>query len=366
MLRFFSSDQFSRKTSVAITPSPTTLRERGLRLVRSYHVFVRSYHVYMAAILFPLLFCVHSYASASDYPSKPIRLIVGYAPGSGADVLARLVSPALQDRFGVPVVVDNKPGAGGVIAARETTQAAADGYTLLLGALPQMGIAPALTPDLSYDAKKDFAPIALVAGADMALITSPQHTPSDSLPEFIQWAQQQPSLFFGSSGPGTLGHFGSFIFSNAIGAEIQPVHFKSTGDQLTALFRGDVKAAFMPVAATASLVKAGRLRALLIAGPDRSPIFPDVVAATEAGFPDAQFPSWYGIIAPSGTPDEIQKKIFDVVKSAQNDAELKKRIEDAGLRLMESQPGEFVQFMNDEIDKWGELADRTGLSNLRN
>lgn len=299
-------------------------------------------------------------AAEPEYPVRPVRLLVGYSPGSGADVVARLLASKMQETFGASVVVENKAGAGGTIAAEDVARASADGYVLMLGALPQMAIAPATSAQLRYDPVKDFVPIVLVAGTDMVLLTNPKRVPSQSIQEFLKWARQQSSLFFGTAGPGTLAHFGAYIFAEASNIRVEPVHFKSTADQLTALVNGDVQALFMPVAAAAPLVKSGRIQALMIAGPERSGTFPETASAKEAGLPSVEFQSWYGVFAPAKTPAAVVQKVHDTVSAAMRTPDALQKIEDLGLRVMSSGPGGFDRYLSQELDRWSGVAKRTG------
>ncbi|HSV83206.1 MAG TPA: tripartite tricarboxylate transporter substrate binding protein [Ramlibacter sp.] len=308
----------------------------------------------------PLLLTIHVRSAEQDYPVKPIRLLIGYAPGSGADVVARLLAAKLQETLKQGVIVENKAGAGGIVAAQEAARAPADGYTLLLGALPQMGIAPATHPKLPYDPVKDFSPVLQVAATDMVLITNPQRVPSGSLQEFIAWAGKQPYLFFGTAGPGTLSHFGAYLAAEAIKAKIEPVHFKTTGDQLTAMLKGDIHAQFVPVATAAPLVKAGKLRALVTTGPDRSSILSDTPTSKEAGYPAMQFVSWYGVFAPANTPSAILDKINGAVLKAWSSADARGKLEDSGMRGLGASRQAFSRLIKDDIDRWTKVVKATG------
>ena len=293
-------------------------------------------------------------------PAKPIRLIVGYAPGSGADQVARLVANKLQEAFKQGVIVDNKPGAGGAIGAQEVARAAADGYTLLLAALPQIAIAPASNQSLPYQPQRDFAPITELVGTDLVLITNPQKVPANSVAEFVTWAAAQPVVFMGDPGPGTVGHFGSFVFANALKLKIESVHYKSTGDSMTGMLSGDINAQFVPHAVALAQVKAGKLRALVTTGPSRSALFPDVPTFKEAGYPDLEFTSWYAIFAPAKTPTEILDRInAEAVKAVQS-PDLRAKLEDAGLRVTGTSRDDFARQVKNDTVRWGKIVQASG------
>lgn len=314
----------------------------------------------LAATTLVIALGVPAVSAEPGFPTKPVRLLVGYAPASGADVVARLVATKLQQGLKQAVVVENKPGAGGLIAAQETARAAPDGYTLMMGAMPQISIAPATNPKLPYDPVRDFAPVSQVVGTDLVLITNPQRVPSGSMQEFVAWGRKQPSLFFGTPGPGTVGHFGAYFLADAAKVTIEPVHFKSTGDAILAMFNGDVHAQFVPYAVAAPQVKAGKLRALLVTGPVRSAMFPDTPTSKEAGFPDIQFTSWYGVFAPANTPADVLDKLNAELVKVTADPEMRTKLEDAGLRVTGTSREDFAKVIRDDTARWGKVVKATG------
>lgn len=199
----------------------------------------------------------------SAYPSRPVRMIVGFPAGTGPDIVARLLAQKLSENWGgMGVIVGNKPGAGGLIAASEAARAAPDGYTLMLGETGQLSIAPSSYNKLPYDPAKDFIPVSQVVSSDFALLVNPQKVPARNVKEFVDWTRQQKGLFMATFGAGTPGHFGAFMFGEAIGIKPEPVHYKSTADALGGLFSGDVQGVFASVGLSAPQVKAGKLAAL--------------------------------------------------------------------------------------------------------
>ena len=297
-----------------------------------------------------------------SYPSRPVRMVVGYAPASGADVVARLISTKLADSLKQSVVVENKAGAGGVIAAQEFVRAPADGYTLLLAAMPQLIINHAANPKLGYHPLRDFAPVAQVVSVDLVLITNPQKVPATTLKEFIAYAQQQPVNFFGTPGAGTVGHFLAAMFAEVAKAQVEPVHFKATGDSVSGLLSGDIHALFVTYTVAAALAKAGRVRALAVTSAARSPLFPDTPTVNEAGYPSLEAGSWYGVFAPAATPAEVLGRLSaEVVKGAQA-ADLRAKFDEAGMTVTALNRDEFARGMRDDLERWGRVVKATGFT----
>ena len=307
----------------------------------------------------PLVLAFSAGAAQPDFPSKPLRLLVGYAPASGADVVARVLGNKLEETFKQGVIVENKAGAGGVLAAQETMRAAPDGHTLMVAAMPQMTILPAIGK-VPYNVERDFVPVSQVVGTDLVLVTHPDRVPSGSMQAFADWAKKQPSLFFGTPGPGTVGHFGAYFFSDAVKVKVEPVHFRTTGDQVSALLNGDIHAQFFSYAAALPLVKAGKLKALVTTSPTRSTMFADVPTSAEAGYPGMQFTSWYGVFAPAGTPPEIVEKLSAEIIKATKAPATRTRLEDAGLRVTATTREEFARLLKEDIARWGQVVKATG------
>lgn len=296
----------------------------------------------------------------SGYPNKPVRLIVGFPAGTGPDIVARLLGQKLSEAWGTGVIVDNKPGAGGLIAATEAARAAPDGYTLMLGETGQLAIAPSSYSKLPYDAQKDFVPVSQVVSADFALLVNPLKVPSRSVKDFADWSKQQKGLFMATFGAGTPGHFGAYMFGDAIKIKPEPVHYKSTGDALAGIFGGDVQGVFASIGLAAPNVKAGKLLALATTGPVRSTALPDVPTFKEQGYPELEFSSWFGIVAPAKTPPEIIARLnADIVKAVRS-ADGKTKLEDAGFRVTGTSRDEFVRIISADTAKWGKAVAATG------
>lgn len=308
-----------------------------------------------------LLLSIPALASAAEaeFPTKPVRLLVGYGAASGVDVVARVIATHLEQRFKHGVVVENKAGAGGVIAAQEVARATPDGHTLLVAAMPQMAILPSISK-VPYNAERDFAPVSQVVGTDLVLVVNPQRVPSANMAEFAAWSRKQSTLFFGTPGPGTVGHFGAYLFADSIHTKIEPIHFRSTGEQVTGLLNGDIHAEFFSYAAAVPLVKAGRLKALLATSPTRSSMFPDVPTAAEAGYPRMQFTSWYGVFAPAGTPPAILNQLSNELVEASKSPRIQSKLEEAGLRVTGVPRTDFAQVLKDDIAHWSQVIKSTG------
>ncbi|WP_240787004.1 Bug family tripartite tricarboxylate transporter substrate binding protein [Ramlibacter rhizophilus] len=299
---------------------------------------------------------------ASSYPDKPVRLLVGFPAGTGPDILARLLAQKLSETWGnANVIVDNKPGAGGVIAASEAARAPADGYTLLLGLTGNMVIAPVSYRKLPYDPAKDFVPVSQVVSNDFVLLTNPAKVPARNLAQFVDWSSKQPkSIFMGTFGAGTPGHFAAYIFGDAVKIKPEVVHYKNTGDALTGLISGDVHGMFASVGVSAPQVKAGKLAALAATGPARNPALPDVPTMKEQGQADLEITSWFGIFAPAQTPDGVIRKLSADVQKAIKSPEMQAKIEAAGFTPTGTTREEFARIIASDAKVWGDAVRTTG------
>ncbi|MGJ7519206.1 Bug family tripartite tricarboxylate transporter substrate binding protein [Variovorax sp. LT1P1] len=302
-----------------------------------------------------------AFAQGSSYPDKPVRIIVGFPAGTGPDIVARLLAQKLSEGWGNQgVVVDNKPGAGGLIAASEAARAAPDGYTLMLAETGQMSIAPSSYNRLPYDPVKDFVPVSQVVTSDFVLLVNPQKVPSKNVREFVDWSKQQKGLFMATFGAGTPGHFGAYMFGDAIGQKPEPVHYRNTADALSGLYGGDVSGVFATVGLAASTVKSGKLVALGSTGATRSPSLPDVPTIREQGYPNLAFTAWFGIVAPAKTPPEVVRKLnADIVKAVQS-AEGEQKLLEAGFRATGTSTAEFAKVIADDTAVWGKAVAATG------
>ncbi len=265
------------------------------------------------------------------YPSRAVKLINPFPPGSPVDLVGRLVAQKLQDSWGQPVVVENRAGAGGAVGAEAVARAPADGYTLLVTSASTHVIAPALRRQLPYDAQKDFAPLALVAYGPTAVVIHPS-VPVQSLSELVAYAKSNPGkVAYASSGLGTILHLSGELFSYRTGVDILHVPYKGAVPASTDLLSGQVQLMFDSISNSAPHVKAGKLRALAVLTPQRSPLMPDVPTGQEAGFEGLDFPAWIGFYAPAGTPREVVTQIIRTLQGAMAQPDIRERFAQGGL-----------------------------------
>ena len=297
----------------------------------------------------------------SNYPVRPVRLIVGFPAGTGPDIVARILAQKLSESWGnVGVIVDNKPGAGGLIAAGEAARATPDGYTLMLGETGQLSIAPSTYNKLPYDPVKDFEPVSQVVSADFVLLVNPQKVPAKNVKEFVTWTQQQKGLFMATFGAGTPGHFGAFMFGDAVKLKPEPIHYKTTADALGGLFSGDVQGVFASVGLAAPNVKAGKLFALGSTGATRTSALPDVPTLKEQGYSNLEFSSWFGVVAPAKVPADILAKLSADIQKIVKSVEGKTKLEDAGFRATGTSREAFARIIAADTVSWGKAVVATG------
>lgn len=289
---------------------------------------------------------------AQSYPTKPIRLVVGFAPGGNTDVVARVVGQKLGERVGQQVVIDNKAGAGGTIATGEVARSAPDGYTLTMGTTTTHAIAVAAYSKLTYDPSADFEPIALVAIAPYLLVV-PSKTPARDLKEFVALVKSQPGkLNYGSAGQATTTHLVMASFAHRAGLDVVHVPFKGNAPATTAILGGQIEILFGALPPLLPHVKAGTLRALAISSAKRSPSVPDVPTVAEAGYPGFDISLWLGFFAPKGTPGAVLKRLeTELVQIAQS-ADLKETLEKQGLEPAAAGAGELAKLVKTEIETY--------------
>lgn len=334
-----------------MTNAPTTgARRRALTLIASATLGLTA-----------ALAASQATAQAAPFPNRPVRIIVGFPAGTGPDIVARLLAQKLSEGWGnLGVIVDNKPGAGGLIAANETVRAQPDGYTLMLGETGQLAIAPSSYSKLPYDPKKDFVPVSQVVTSNFMLVVNPAKVPAKNVKEFVDWTRQQKGLFMGTFGAGTPGHFGAYLFGDAIGIKPEPVHYKNTGDALAGLMSGDVSGAFASVGLATPNVKAGKLVALASSGEARSAGLPEVPTFREQGYPQLVFNSWFGIVAPAKTPPDIVARLEADIRKAMQSADGKSKMEDAGFGVTGTTAQEFARIIDSDTVTWGKAVKATG------
>jgi tripartite-type tricarboxylate transporter receptor subunit TctC len=297
-----------------------------------------------------------SAALAQGYPAKPVRIIVPFAPGGNVDITARLVAPGLQEALGQPVVVENKPGAGGTIGADQVAKATPDGYTLLMGSNSTFSVAPSLYPRNPYNPLRDFAPVASIASAPFVLVVGPSQA-AKSARELVAQAKAAPrKLTMSSAGTGSSNHLVGELFQEISGARFTHVPYKGSGQALTDLMGGQVDLHFDQVTSAASHIQAGKLRALLVTAPERVPMLPEVPTAAEAGFAAFEATNVTGLIAPAGTPRDIVDALNAAVLKVIAQPALREKFAGIGARPTGGTPEEFASYIRDDLSKWTRIV----------
>jgi tripartite-type tricarboxylate transporter receptor subunit TctC len=298
-------------------------------------------------------------AAQGAYPSKPIRMIVPYPPGGPTDVLGRIVAQKLSESLGQQVVVENRPGASGMIGSEVVAKAAPDGYTLLTNASIHV-INPSLYPKMNFDALRDFTPISLIAQVPLILVVNPG-LPVKSVPELIALAKAQPNrLNFGSSGNAAAPHLAGESFKIATGVQMQHVPYKGSAPALTDLIGGQVQLIFDSMPSAMPHVKSGRVRALAVTTAKRSPTVPDLPTIAESGVPGFDISTWYGVWAPAGTPKDIVNKIAAEIAKALHQPAVRERLAALGAEPVGNTPEEFAAYCQSELAKWSKIVRESG------
>jgi tripartite-type tricarboxylate transporter receptor subunit TctC len=293
------------------------------------------------------------------YPTRPVRFILPFPPGGGTDILGRLIAERLSANLGQPVVTENRGGAGGNVGAEAAARSAPDGYTLVLVA-PSLAISPTLYSKLNYDPVRDFAPVSLVATVPNVMIT--QASLPAQLQEFIAYAKSKPGeLNFGSGGAGTSNHLAGELFNLVTGAKLVHVPYKGVNLAMQDVLAGNVHLVFIGIPAAAPHIKAGKLRALALVAPQRSSALPDVPTVAEAGLRDFEVTTWYGVLAPAGTPRPIVMRLNSELVKILQSADMKERLAATGTEPLTSTPEEFSAYIRCEIAKWGDVIRRAGV-----
>ena len=307
-----------------------------------------------------LLALTASIAAAQSYPSKPIHLIVPFPPGGPTDIVGRLVGQKLSEGLGQPLVVDNRPGAGGTVGSAAAAKAPADGYTLLYGSTSTLAIAPALYHNLSYDPRRAFEPITLVSrGAIIAAVNA--EVPAHTLPEFIALAKKEPGkLSYSSAGSGTPPHLAAELFKTVAGVDLLHVPYKGGAPAISDLVGGQVQAIFEGHVVLLPHIKSGKVRALASTGQKRDPALPEVPTFAEAGLPSYDVYFWSGLVAPAGTPNDILTRLNGVLVQALTAPEARETLTRQGLEPAPTTPQQFAAFIGSEVERWGRVAKDSG------
>ncbi|HTP96705.1 MAG TPA: tripartite tricarboxylate transporter substrate binding protein [Burkholderiales bacterium] len=300
-------------------------------------------------------------AAQAPYPSKPIRIIAAFAPGSTLDIMARIIGPKLSESMGQPVIVENRSGAGGMIGMEVTAKAAPDGYTLGVGALGPSATNPALYAKTPFDPVKDFTGVTLLATGPVAIVTHPS-VPAKTLKELIALAKARPGqLNYGSPGVGTSPHLAGELFQSVTGTKMVHVPYKGNPEALNDLIGGQLTVVFTGVPPVVQFVKAGRIRALAVTGKQRNPSLPDTPTVGEAGYPGAEMVIWYGIVAPGATPKNIVARLNAEIVKAMKLPDVRERFAGLGTDPVTSSPEEFSALIRNEYARWSKLIKAAGI-----
>ena len=299
-------------------------------------------------------------AAPSDYPTRPITLVVPYDAGGGNDVIARLVAAKMSASLGQPIMVENRGGAGSLIGTRYVAKSKPDGYTLLI-ATSALAINPALYADAGYDPRKDFAPVGLIATSANVVIVRPS-LPADSIAELIGLAKKEPGkLDFASTGTGTSTHLAAELFAAMADVKMTPIPYKGVAPAVTDLLGGHVDLMFCPTASVVGLVKDGKLRALAVTGAKRSPLFPQLPTLAEAGLPGYAAELHYGLVAPAGTPEPVIATLNAALNGALANTEVQSRLAVDGAQILPGTPAAYAADIAAEQAKWSAIIKRSGV-----
>ena len=298
---------------------------------------------------------------AQDYPVKPVRILVGFAPGGGIDISARALTPGLSATLGQQVIVDNRPGAGSNIAAEIAARAAPDGYTLLLASIA-IAINPSLYGKVAYDPVKDFAPIGQSGTMSNILVVHPV-LPVKTVKEFVALAKRQPGkLSYATPGAGSSAHFAGELFRRTAGIDISAIPYKGGGQAVIDVVAGHVPIFFGAVPVVMSHVREGRFKALAVTTAKRAAAMPEVPTIAEAGYPGYEVNNWYGLVAPAGTPRTVIDRVARETTAVVGSREVAKRLGDLGHEAVTSTPDQFGAYIRSEITRWARIVKETGIT----
>lgn len=303
-----------------------------------------------------------AFPTAAQYPARPIRVIVAQAPGSGVDLMARMIGQKLTESWGQQIVVDNRPGANGIIGMEAAARSKPDGYNLILAVPSALTMNPYVYKKLPYDTFRDYAPITQTATNTFGLIVNPA-LPALSVKELVALAKaRRGEVIYGSFGVGNQTHLAGELFASQIGLKMLHVPYKGETPAVTELISGQVMLMFTPMQGTAAYVRAGRLRLLATCGVQRSASFPDVPSMTELGYPSVVITGWTGLLGPAGIPSDIVSKLHQEVSRHVLSAEFREQLLKQGSEPVGSAPAEFAAFIKSEAEKWSVVIKQAGLA----
>lgn len=301
-------------------------------------------------------------ARASAWPERPIRLVVTFPPGGASDIAARLIAPALAERLGQPIVIENKPGAGSTIGASLVAQAPADGYTLLMSNSAPLSISPALMPQGGYDALASFKHIAYVGAVPTVFVVHPS-VPVQSFPELTAWikAQDQP-VQYGSGGLASVGQIVGELYSRQTGARLQHIPYKGSGAMRNDLLGGQIRFAVDALPQNLPFLRSGQLRLLAVTTPQRVPQAPDIPAVGELGYPGLVAENFVGVSGPAGLPEAVSRRVNEEIGRVLEATDIRVKLEGQGFVLARKSPAEFTDFVRLQAEAWAPVVQSTGAS----
>ncbi|HPV24988.1 MAG TPA: tripartite tricarboxylate transporter substrate binding protein [Casimicrobium sp.] len=299
-------------------------------------------------------------AAQAQYPNKPIKMVVPFPAGGTTDILARAVAGELQKSLGQAVIVENRAGAGGNIGSDAVAKSAADGYTLLMGTVGTHAINVSLYPKMPYDAVKDFVPVSLVAGVPNVLVAAPSF-PVNSVKDLIDAAKKAPDkVTFASSGSGTSIHLSGELFKQLAGVQMTHVPYKGSSAALPDVISGQVNVMFDNAPSVIQHIRGGKLKAVAVTSDKRSPALPGVPTIAESGLPGFEASSWFGVLAPAGTPKDIVDKLSGAIAKSLQTPEMKERLAGQGAVAVGNTPEQFGAHIKAEIEKWSKVVKASG------
>jgi tripartite-type tricarboxylate transporter receptor subunit TctC len=301
-------------------------------------------------------------AAAQDtrWPSRPVKIVVTFPPGGTSDLVARLVAPKLSTAFGQQFIVENRPGAAGIIGSDVVAKSPPDGQTLLISTVGSHGIAPTLNRNIKYDAVADFTHIALIGSTAHVLLVNPK-VPAKSLQEFIALAKSKPGkIDFGSGGTGTINHIAGELFKSKAGIDITHVSYKGSGAAITDLRGNTIPAAFDALPANVGMIRSGELRALAITSSQRSPLAPQIPTFAEQGFPDVIVDNWVGLSGPARLPPDAVKRLASEMQKILEAPDVREKMQEWGMTVSYKGPADFTSFVRADILRWRPVVIASG------
>jgi tripartite-type tricarboxylate transporter receptor subunit TctC len=315
----------------------------------------------MRLLLGCIAMCICQLGLAQGYPARAITSVVGFAPGGGTDTVSRIIAKTLGEQLGQQVITENKAGAGGNIATDFVAKAAPDGYTILLGNVGSLSVAPHLNRNLPYDPLKDLAPISMAVVFPNLIVIHPR-VRADNLQQFIRLAKEKPgTITYGSSGIGGAGHLAGELLKMMAKIDLVHVPFKGGGPAMQAMLGGQIDAYFATPVAAGAHVKAGKAKALATTGPKRDPLMPEVPTVAESGYPGYQATNWYAYVAPAKTPKDIIARLNREIVKALHSPEVKDLLNKQGVEPAPGTPEELARFIKSEYDTWGDVVKKADI-----